>query len=180
MSVIIASSIAQQEQVATLGMDCRHDMDCSDHIKGSYCSLGEICECSPFYVMFNETVCLPCKYKTTFDEFRVPTSQTENFFEATNDISTEFGSNIDIPRMVPGRIRKQTDDSMDQFETTSSSSLSRSIQQLFFFAFSSAFGQRLHERRAVLDACRQQRLPGRSVSLHRRIPAVPQAHMSRS
>jgi hypothetical protein len=44
-----------------LGMECHHDMDCSDHIRGSYCSLGGICECSPFYVMLNDTVCLPCK-----------------------------------------------------------------------------------------------------------------------
>lgn len=56
------TSTIQQEQVVTLGIDCHHDMDCSDHIKGSYCSLESICECSPFYVMFNETVCLPCKF----------------------------------------------------------------------------------------------------------------------
>lgn len=61
------TSTVQQEQVVTLGLDCHHDMDCSDHIKGSYCSLESVCECSPFYVMYNETVCLPCK----FNELRI-------------------------------------------------------------------------------------------------------------
>lgn len=57
------TSTSQQEQVVTLGSSCHHDMDCSDHIKGSYCSLANECECSPFYVMYNETVCLSCEFE---------------------------------------------------------------------------------------------------------------------
>ncbi|CRL03471.1 CLUMA_CG016453, isoform A [Clunio marinus] len=58
--VSVVTSMDQQEQsMVTLGIECHHDMDCSDHIKGSYCSLEGICECSPFYVTFNETICLP-------------------------------------------------------------------------------------------------------------------------
>uniref|UniRef100_A0A182Y376 EB domain-containing protein n=1 Tax=Anopheles stephensi TaxID=30069 RepID=A0A182Y376_ANOST len=38
---------------------CQHDMDCSDSVKGSYCTLEGICECSPFYVRLNESSCLP-------------------------------------------------------------------------------------------------------------------------
>lgn len=62
--MLIASTVQQEEQqyVVKLGMDCHHDMDCSDHIRGSYCSLGGICECSPFYVQLNDTICLSCEY----------------------------------------------------------------------------------------------------------------------
>ncbi|XP_053675684.1 uncharacterized protein LOC128725935 [Anopheles nili] len=34
-------------------------MDCSDSVKGSYCTLEGLCECSPFYVRLNESACLP-------------------------------------------------------------------------------------------------------------------------
>uniref|UniRef100_A0A9I3EGX0 EB domain-containing protein n=1 Tax=Anopheles dirus TaxID=7168 RepID=A0A9I3EGX0_9DIPT len=42
-----------------LGDTCQHDMDCSDSVKGSYCTLEGTCECSPFYVRLNESSCLP-------------------------------------------------------------------------------------------------------------------------
>lgn len=42
-----------------LGASCSHDMDCSDAMKGSYCSLDGVCDCSPFYIRYNNTVCLP-------------------------------------------------------------------------------------------------------------------------
>ena len=73
--MVIESSM--QQDLVALGMNCRHDMDCSDHIKGSYCSLEMICECSPFYVMLNDTVCLPCELiepKTFFNKFHVPST----------------------------------------------------------------------------------------------------------
>ncbi|CAG9799349.1 unnamed protein product [Chironomus riparius] len=56
-SLFTTPAKADQTEIK-LGNDCHHDMDCSDHIKGSYCSLGGVCECSPFYVMLNDTVCL--------------------------------------------------------------------------------------------------------------------------
>ncbi|XP_050093041.1 serine protease nudel [Anopheles aquasalis] len=34
-------------------------MDCSDSLKGSYCTLEGVCECSPFYVRLNDSTCLP-------------------------------------------------------------------------------------------------------------------------
>ncbi|XP_063698082.1 serine protease nudel [Culicoides brevitarsis] len=36
-------------------------MDCSDVMKGSYCSLDGVCDCSPFYIRYNNTVCLPAQ-----------------------------------------------------------------------------------------------------------------------
>ncbi|XP_070507362.1 uncharacterized protein [Chironomus tepperi] len=56
-SLFATPANADQTEIK-LGHDCHHDMDCSDHIKGSYCSLGGVCECSPFYVELNATVCL--------------------------------------------------------------------------------------------------------------------------
>ncbi|XP_062540418.1 uncharacterized protein LOC134208665 [Armigeres subalbatus] len=57
LMLMIAGSHAGSS--AQLGASCQHDMDCSDSIRGSYCSLEGYCECSPFYVRLNETKCLP-------------------------------------------------------------------------------------------------------------------------
>ncbi|XP_055608927.1 mucin-2 [Uranotaenia lowii] len=50
------SQLAPKQQ---LGDPCQHDMDCTDSIRGSYCTLEGFCDCSPFYVRLNETLCLP-------------------------------------------------------------------------------------------------------------------------
>jgi hypothetical protein len=88
LSMVIASTI--QQDVVTLGIDqkCHHDMDCSDHIKGSYCSLGGICECSPFYVMFNETTCLSCKFFFFFYFLQIMKFLKE--FEAMDKLCSKY------------------------------------------------------------------------------------------
>ncbi|XP_065079822.1 serine protease nudel [Ochlerotatus camptorhynchus] len=57
LMVMIAGSHAASS--AQLGAPCQHDMDCSDSMRGSYCTLEGFCECSPFYVRLNDTKCLP-------------------------------------------------------------------------------------------------------------------------
>lgn len=47
-----------QQLTTVLGARCQHDMDCSDTIKGSHCSMDGICDCSPFHVKYNQTICL--------------------------------------------------------------------------------------------------------------------------
>lgn len=63
---ILVASTHQQERIVTLGVDCGHDMECSDHIKDSYCSMQNKCECSPFYVEFNNTLCLQCEFQSLY------------------------------------------------------------------------------------------------------------------
>lgn len=155
LSTLIATS-QQQEQVATLGISCRHDMDCSDHVKGSYCSLDSVCECSPFYVMFNATTCLPCKCFGL--KFTASLDLTRNV--SVNRVSEEYWRSAQIltfhTRLLPKKRELE----------------SKQKPELINVSFSATSGQRLRERRAVFDACCQQRLPRRSVSMYRGIPSV--------
>lgn len=110
----MAIESSMQQDLVTLDMNCRHDMDCSDHIKGSYCSLDMICECSPFYVMFNETVCLPCElieprhFLPSFMFHRLIQQQTK-FIQIS-----QVGSNIYIPQVFQEqkRLERQTEENV--------------------------------------------------------------------
>ncbi|XP_058828707.1 uncharacterized protein LOC131688455 [Topomyia yanbarensis] len=57
--LILMLMIACGHASLKLSEPCQHDMDCTDSIRGSYCTLEGFCECSPFYVRLNETKCLP-------------------------------------------------------------------------------------------------------------------------
>ncbi|XP_055534597.1 uncharacterized protein LOC129724032 [Wyeomyia smithii] len=57
--LILMLMIALGQGSLKLGAPCQHDMDCTDSVRGSYCTLEGFCECSPFYVRLNETKCLP-------------------------------------------------------------------------------------------------------------------------
>uniref|UniRef100_A0A336LN87 CSON003693 protein n=1 Tax=Culicoides sonorensis TaxID=179676 RepID=A0A336LN87_CULSO len=61
-ALLVSMTLAEEEvQDIYLGAACSHDMDCSDNIKGSYCSLDGVCDCSPFYIRYNNSVCLPAQ-----------------------------------------------------------------------------------------------------------------------
>lgn len=54
----LASLSMSQTAPLQLGDRCGHDMDCTDSIKSSQCSMAGFCECKPFYAHFNETSCV--------------------------------------------------------------------------------------------------------------------------
>ncbi|XP_055382130.1 protein PFC0760c [Condylostylus longicornis] len=56
---IVVISRSYQINGMRLGLPCQHDMDCTDYIKDSICSMDNICECSPYYVQLNDSTCLP-------------------------------------------------------------------------------------------------------------------------
>lgn len=49
---------AQHQMGIQLGVRCQHDMDCSDSIKNSVCNMEGFCDCSPYFVKFNDSTCL--------------------------------------------------------------------------------------------------------------------------
>ena len=60
------TAVTNAQFATVLGTRCQHDMDCADIIKGSYCTLEGVCDCSPYYVKLNDTICLQCKYINIF------------------------------------------------------------------------------------------------------------------
>lgn len=54
-------SLAMAQTALELGARCSHDMDCTDTIKGSYCSMAGLCECKPYYAQFSDTTCVQGK-----------------------------------------------------------------------------------------------------------------------
>lgn len=64
--VLTTTITAQSSSTVKIGSICNHDMDCSDAIKGSLCSMEGYCECKPFYAQYNETKCVQGKYDFFF------------------------------------------------------------------------------------------------------------------
>lgn len=58
ISLTTTLTYAQSESAVNLGSICNHDMDCTDVIKDSLCSMEGYCECKPFYAQYNETKCV--------------------------------------------------------------------------------------------------------------------------
>lgn len=62
-------SVSRGQTALELNARCSHDMDCSDSIKGSLCSMAGLCECKPYYARYNDTTCVQGELNG-FDERR--------------------------------------------------------------------------------------------------------------
>lgn len=78
------TTLSMCQTTVLLGDRCGHDMDCTDTIKGSLCSMANQCECKPFYAQYNDTSCVQGKNQQFNDTFEPGQTTTMIIFVGAN------------------------------------------------------------------------------------------------